>query len=59
MISLGYEMAVKNLIKEAENDACDYFSVKSGEKEVNLINLECLRQITAKDEVSEQKNSSK
>ncbi len=42
----GYTMAVKEMIKQAENEECFPFNIFSGEKNVELINVDCLQQNT-------------
>lgn len=38
----GYTDAVNDLITSAENESCEVFSVYNDDKEVNLINIDCL-----------------
>ncbi|MDK2949220.1 MAG: hypothetical protein PWQ56_385 [Patescibacteria group bacterium] len=40
--SKGYTDAVNDLIKSAEDESCEVFSVYNNDKEVNLINIDCL-----------------
>jgi hypothetical protein len=40
----GYSIAIKELIKSAENEKCEPFSVFLDDKIVNLINVDCLSQ---------------
>jgi len=40
--SKGYTDAVSDVIKSAEDESCEVFSVYNNDKEVNLINIDCL-----------------
>lgn len=40
--SKGYIDAVNDVIKSAEDEGCEVFSVYNNDKEVNLINIDCL-----------------
>ncbi len=40
--SKGYTDAVNDVIKSAEEKSCEVFSVYNNDKEVNLINIDCL-----------------
>jgi hypothetical protein len=43
----GYEHAITQLIKQAENEDCAPFTIFSGEKEISVINVSCLEQTEA------------
>lgn len=38
----GYILAVSEIMKEAEKEGCEPFSIFQDEKEIFLINIECL-----------------
>jgi len=40
--SNGYIDAINNVISSAESESCEAFSVYNSDKEVNLINIDCL-----------------
>ncbi len=42
----GYELAVREIIREAKNKECRPFSVFTEEERVELINIECLQEST-------------
>jgi hypothetical protein len=39
----GYEYAIVEIVNQAENEDCGYFPIFIGDKEINLINVECLQ----------------
>jgi hypothetical protein len=39
----GYQIAVQELVKQAENEECYPFEIFTGEKRINLINIDCLQ----------------
>lgn len=39
----GYAIAINGIIREAENPECRPFNVFSGEKQIQLINVNCLQ----------------
>ncbi len=41
----GYEYAITEVVKQAENEDCIPFGIFAGDKEINLINVECLQMI--------------
>ncbi len=41
----GYEHAIMEVVRQAENEDCNYFNIFTGEKEINLINVDCLQMI--------------
>ena len=46
---LGFTQAVETVIEKANNPDCNYFPVFSGEKKVQLLNIECLKKMQAKE----------
>lgn len=40
----GYAIAVNEMIRQAENPECRPFDIRSGEKQIFLINIACLQQ---------------
>jgi hypothetical protein len=42
----GYNTAILQIIEQAENDECAPFSVFNQEKTINLINVDCLEQLS-------------
>ncbi len=40
----GYEIAVMEMARQAENEECAPFSVFTGEKNISLINISCLQE---------------
>ncbi len=39
----GYEYAIMEVVRQAENENCGYFPIFVGDKEINLINVDCLQ----------------
>ncbi len=39
----GYEYAIMEMVRQAENENCIPFNVFAGDKQINLINIECLQ----------------
>ena len=44
---LGFTQAVETVIEKANNLDCNYFPVFSGERKVELLNIECLKKTQA------------
>ncbi len=40
----GYEIAVMEMVRQAENEECAPFSIFTGEKNISLINISCLQE---------------
>lgn len=40
----GYQAAVNEMIEQADNEECEPFNIFSDDKEVDLVNVECLEQ---------------
>ena len=41
--SQGYELAIMQMMDQAENENCLPFDIYMGDKEISLINVECLQ----------------
>ncbi len=47
LIYSGYEIAIHELISQAENERCEPFSIFYEDKNINLVNVDCLQQQAA------------
>ena len=52
----GYQGAVEDIIKKAQEDTCANFNVQSGDKKVSIVNVDCFKKDSKNDQTGSAQN---